>query len=141
MQEKPYRNILFTGESQIQFIRLVSGKPSKILNHENTKGLVFSEGQIFCYMVSQAGKLIAWIVKNNAGMYEFPYLEKPALLLLEAAGKMRVKRLVKTIQFIEESGYDLSDFTIDTFIQLDSLLAGRSYRKEWIIEKVSHGKL
>ena len=141
MPKKSYKNILFTTGDQTQYIRLISGKPSKTLEYRNTKGLVFSEGQIFCYMLTQAGKAMAWIVKNNVGVHELPYLEKPALLLLEAAGKMRVKRLIKTIQFIEHRGYELSDFTTNTFIQLDSQLAGKNYKKEWIIEKVSHGKL
>jgi len=133
--------MLFTDENKDQYIRLLSGSPSKEFSRENVKGLVFSEGQIFSYAVGTMSKVSAWIVKNEAGNYSFPYLEKSALLLLEATGKLRVRRLVETIQFVEANGYSLSDLGIDTFIQLDSLLAGRNYRKEWIIGKVSHGKL
>lgn len=141
MDKKQYNNILFTGESQEQYIRLLSGKPLKILHNNHIKGLVFSEGQIFSYVVSKAHKVSAWVVKNNIGHHDFPYLEKPALLLLEVTGKLRVKRLIETIRHVENSGLALSNFSLDTFIQLDSLLAGKNYKKEWVIEKVSHGKL
>jgi len=141
MTIKQYNNVLFTFEDQQRYTRFLSGKPVKTLCKNDTKGLVFSEGQIFSYAVGTVSKVSAWIVKNEVGYHNLPYLEKSALLLLEATGRMRVQRLVKTIQVIEEYGYSLSDFSIDIFIQLDSLLAGKNYREDWIIEKVSHEKL
>lgn len=133
--------MLFTGENQNQFIHLLSGSPEKTLTKGNVKGLVFSEGQVFSYVMSTGSKVIAWIVKNEEGIHQLPYLEKSARLLLEAPGKLRVQRLLQTIKYVESQGFFLSDFNIDTFIRLDSLIAGKNYRKEWIIEKVSHGKL
>ena len=44
-------NLLLTGKTGLYAIRLVAGRPAQTLTGKQHKGLLFTEGQTFCYVV------------------------------------------------------------------------------------------
>ena len=86
-------NLLLTGKTGRHTIRLIAGRPAQVVAGKQHKGLLFEEGQTFCYVLAGGGQASAWVVRNRAGQHSLPGLEKPVVLLLEAAGKLRVQRL------------------------------------------------
>jgi hypothetical protein len=129
-------NLLLTGKMGRYTIRLVAGRPAQILTGKQHKGMLFIEGQTFCYVVVSGGHVSGWIVRNQAGTHSFPGLEKPAVLLLEAAGKLRVQRLLKTFKLLKAHNTNLDAILLETFIQWDALLAGKRYQPAWILGKL-----
>ncbi|MBO0611490.1 hypothetical protein [Thiothrix fructosivorans] len=131
-----YPNLLLTGKTGLYSIRLVAGRPTQILLGKQHKGLLFTEGQTFCYVVGGGGRVSGWVVRNQAGQHSLPGLEKPVVLLLEAAGKLRVQRLLKTLKLLKAHTINLDAILLETFIQWDALLAGKRYQPEWILGKL-----
>lgn len=131
-----YPNLLLTGKHGLYLLRLVAGRPAQAITGKQHKGLLFTEGQIFCYMMAGGNQASAWIVRNQAGHHSLPGLEKPVVLLLEAAGKLRVKRLLKTFKVLKDNQANLTVIPSETFILWDSLLAGKRYQADWILAKL-----
>ena len=130
-------NLLLTGKTGLYAIRLVAGRPAQTLTGKQHKGLLFTEGQTFCYVVVGDGHVSGWVVRNQAGQHSLPGLEKPAVLLLEAAGKLRVQRLLKTFKLLKASNINLDAIPLGTFIQWDAMLAGKRYQPEWLLGKLT----
>lgn len=137
MSQKAYFNLLLAGDLGTYSIHLIAGHPVKILGQGVRKGMVFSERAIFCYTLSTGKQASGWIVLNSPGLHALPSLKRPAILLLEVTGKLRVNRLLATLSLLKKNGKDLTQLGADTFIQWDALLAGKRYQPEWILEKLS----
>ena len=131
-----YKNILFTGENDTTFIRLLEGVPDSHITHNNLTGVVFSTPVNFAYVVGEGRKVSAWIVHNEQGVTTLPYLSKPSQLLLEAPGAFRVKRLVKTLGVLRNAEISLSSLSVETCLKWDALLSRRSYNTHWILDEV-----
>lgn len=131
-----YKNILFTGENDSTFIRLLEGTPDSQINQDNLCGVVFTSPVNFAYVVGEGRKVSAWIVRNEKGVTTLPYLSKPSQLLLEAPGTFRVKRLVKTLGVLRNAGITLDCLSVDTCLKWDALLARRSYNAHWILDEI-----
>ena len=131
-----YKNILFTGENDSTFIRLLEGKPDSQVAHHNLSGVVFTAPVNFAYVVGEGRKVSAWIVRNEKGVTTLPYLSKPSQLLLEAPGTFRVKRLVKTLGVLRNAGITLDSLSVDTCLKWDALISRRSYNANWILDEI-----
>ena len=131
-----YRNILFTGENDNTFVRLLEGAPDFYINQDNLCGVVFTKPMNFAYVVGEGRKVSAWIVRNEKGVTTLPYLSQPSLLLLEAPGAFRVKRLVKTLGVLRNAGITLDDLSVDTCLKWDALISRRSYNAYWIMDEI-----
>lgn len=136
MMQDAYPNLLLTGKTGRYSIRLVAGHPVQVILGPQHKGLLFTQGQTFCYVAGGNGQVSAWVVRNQAGRHSLPGLEKPVLLLLEAGGKLRVQRLLKTLKLLKGRQANLDNIALETFILWDSLLAGKRYQPDWILAKL-----
>lgn len=136
MSQKEYVNLLLAGDLGSYSIHLIAGQPVKVLGQGVRKGMVFQERAVFCYTLSSGKQASGWIVLNSPGSYELPSLKRPAILLLEVTGKLRVSRLLATLALLKQNGTDLKQLGADTFIQWDALLAGKRYQPGWILERL-----
>lgn len=131
-----YPNLLLTGKHGLYSLRLVAGRPAQVVAGKQHQGLLFEAGQTFCYVLAGSGQASAWVVRNQAGQHSLPGLEKPVVLLLEAAGKLRVQRLLKTFKLLKDNYTNLTTLPLETFILWDALLAGKRYQPDWILAKL-----
>ena len=134
---REYINLLLAGHLENYSIHLIAGQPANVLGQGVRKGMVFRERAVFCYTLSSGKQASGWIVLNSPGSYALPSLKRPAILLLEVTGKLRVSRLLATLALLKQHGIDLHSLGADAFVRWDALLAGKRYRPEWILEHIS----
>ena len=111
------------------YAQLLYGRPTKIVNSDNGKIALVSENELFLYE-TVVRKTNVYLFRG-VGDISIPFVSPGVNLISHGNNIMQKNKLIKTLKWLEDHGYDPNQFDDDFWLRVQAIINSKSCG-EWL---------
>ncbi|WP_198266614.1 hypothetical protein [sulfur-oxidizing endosymbiont of Gigantopelta aegis] len=113
------------------YTQLLYGRPTKIVNSDNGKIALVSENELFLYE-TVVRKTNVYLFRG-VGDISIPFVSPGVNLISHGNNIMQKNKLIKTLKWLEDHGYDPNQFDDDFWLRVQAIINSKSYGKKHLL--------
>lgn len=119
------------------YTQLLHGRPTKIVNSDNGKIALVSENELFLYE-TVVRKTNVYLFRG-VGDISIPFVSPGVNLISHGNNIMQKNKLIKTLKWLEDHGYDPNQFDDDFWLRVQAIINSKSYGKKHLLSLLEKG--